>query len=109
MFTVTDVMMISNFMESIRKKGVLVVLEIENDVPRLRIEYKKDEIEMMNKLVEDWVLFHSQLVRDFEFYESLDCLDCVFELPKNSKIQPDCSSCNRCNFWAVIRLKERFL
>ena len=109
MFTVTDVMMISNFMESIRKKGVLVVLEIENDVPKLKIEYKKDEIEMMKKLVEDWVLFHSQLVRDFEFLESLDCLDCAFEFPKYLKFQPNCSCCNRCNFWAVIRLKERFL
>lgn len=109
MFTVTDVMMISNFMNSIRKKGILVVLEVENDVFKLKVEFKKDEKEMIKKLCDDWVLFHSNLVRDIEFFESFGCLDCAFEFPKNSMIRPNCDCCSKCDFWVEIRLKERFL
>lgn len=93
MFTVKDVMAVCRFMENLKNKGILVVLEFGDDlpsVPRLRVEFEEDNYDMVTQICKDWILFHSSLVK---------CYDIAF----------GCSLFGGYDgqYWFVIDLKER--
>lgn len=90
MFTVKDVMTICRFMENLKNKGILVVLEFIDDVPRLRVEFEEDNYDMVTQICKDWILFNLSLVKWYEVAFSSSCF-----------------GDNDGQFWFIIALKER--
>ena len=90
MFTVKDVMTVCRFMENLKNKGILVVLEIVDDVPRLRVEFEEDNYDMVTKICKDWVLFNSGLVKWYDIAFSSSCFGGVDG-----------------QYWFIIALKEK--
>ena len=90
MFTVKDVMTVCRFMENLKNKGILVVLEIVDDVPRLRVEFEEDNYDMVTKICKDWILFNSSLVKWHEIAFSSSCF-------------ADTDG----QYWFIIALKEK--
>lgn len=75
-FTTKDMVMIVNFMGMIKEKGLTVFLEVVDGMGfvdglgfSLNVEFRVDE-EYVIDLCKDWIIFHSDLVKNYSISKS---------------------------------------
>lgn len=76
MFTTNDMLTLSSFMKRVREKGQFIFFDYSEvfEKHRLIVEFDIDSYEMMSKLVEDWIVFHSKMIDSYYLETNNDCV-----------------------------------
>lgn len=81
MLTTKEINKIVSFSDFFKEKGYYSILEYDKNFGFvLYFDFEFDAFEMIEKLVKDWMIFHSEIVNSYTFEICEDGVNCRFNL-----------------------------
>lgn len=81
MLTCTDIKNIYSFFNMMKDKGYSCYFDYSDLMSYfIYFDFEYDAYEMIEKLVKDWIIFHSEIVESYNFEICEDGINCRFNL-----------------------------